>query len=61
MIHGDPISVDLHTQDVAGLSCVVLEIIQQDGRIACRWESDANQYQVAAALRRLAARLEGKI
>lgn len=57
MIHGDPISVDLRTQDVAGLPCVVLEMIQIGGKMSCRWEADANQYQVAAALERLAERL----
>lgn len=57
MIHGDPISVDLHTQDVAGLPCVVLEMIQINGKMSCRWEVDANQFQVAAALERLAERL----
>lgn len=57
MILGDPISVDLHTQDVAGVPCVVLEMIQIGGKISCRWEVDANQYQVAAALERLAVAL----
>ena len=44
MIPGDPISV-------------VLEMIQIGGKMSCRWEADANQYQVAAALERLAERL----
>lgn len=57
MIEGDPISVDLHVQDVAGVPCVVLEMIQIGGKMSCRWEVDANQYQVAAALERLAERL----
>lgn len=61
MVEGDPIRVGLHTRDVAGLSCIVLELSLRDGLIICRWELDANQYQVAAALRRLADRLEGKI
>ena len=58
MIHGDPISVDLHTQDVAGLPCVVLEMIQINGNsLRARWERDANRFQVAAALERLATAL----
>lgn len=57
MIVGDPISVDLHTQDVAGVPCVVLEMIQIGGKMSCRWEADANQYQVAAALERLTTAL----
>jgi hypothetical protein len=61
VIPGDPISVDLHTQDVAGVPCIVLKLLIDGVCIACRWETDANQYQVAAALRRLADRLEGKI
>lgn len=57
MIPGDPISVDLHIRDVAGVPCVVLEMIQIGGKMSCRWEADANQFQVAAALERLTERL----
>lgn len=57
MIPGDLISVDLREQTVCGKPCIVLELIEQDGHVGCRWEKDANRYQVAAALECLAAAL----
>lgn len=58
MILGDPLTFDLTLQDIQGREHVVLEIGDLTGRIAaCKWEADANPYQVAAALERMAAKL----
>lgn len=58
MILGDPLTFELTLQEIEGREHVVLEIGDLTGRIAaCKWEADANPYQVAAALERLATAL----
>jgi hypothetical protein len=52
------LSVDLREQDAFGQDCVVFEIAGQSGNsVHARWERDANRFQVAAALERLATAL----
>lgn len=42
---------------VAGTDFVCLHIVGPTAQVWCRWETDANRYQVAAALERMAERL----
>lgn len=52
------LSVDLREQYAFGEDCVVFEITGQSGSsLHARWERDANRFQVAAALERLALAL----
>ena len=58
MIVTPDLSVDIREQDAFGQDCVVFEIAGPSGRsLHARWERDANRFQVAAALERLAAAL----
>ena len=58
MIVTRDLSVDLREQDAFGQDCVVLEIAGQSGNsLHGRWERNANRFQVAAALERLATAL----
>lgn len=58
MIVGDPLTYDLRTQNFERQEFVVFEIDDAAGRVAaCKWESDANPLQVAAALERLCKKL----
>lgn len=58
MIVTKDLSVDLREQDAFGQDCVVFEIAGQSGNsVHARWERDANRFQVAAALERLATAL----
>lgn len=58
MIVTPSLSCDLREQDVFGQDCVVFEIAGQSGNsLYARWEREANRFQVAAALERLAAAL----
>ena len=58
MIITKDLSVDLREQDAFGQDCVVLEIAGRSGNsLHARWERDANRFQVAAALERLATAL----
>ena len=62
VIVGYPLIFDLRQQTVGRVDYVVLEIDSADGRVAvCKWECAANQYQVAAALERLAAKLRAAV
>ena len=58
MIVTKDLSYDLREQDAFGQDCVVFEIAGQSGNsLHARWERDANRFQVAAALERLALAL----
>ena len=58
MIVTKDLSVDLREQDAFGQDCVVFEVAGQSGNsVHARWERDANRFQVAAALERLATAL----
>lgn len=58
MIVTRDLSIDLREQDAFGQDCVVLEVLGQSGNsVHARWERDANRFQVAAALERLATAL----
>ena len=58
MIVTPDLSFDLREQDVFKQDCVVFEIAGQAGNsLRARWARDANRFQVAAALERLATAL----
>ena len=57
MIQGEELAFDLTTIRAAGTDFVCLHIVGSTAQVWCRWETDANRYQVAAALERLAERL----
>lgn len=58
MIIGDPLTFDLRTHSTGRQEFVVFEIDDERGIVvACKWEMDANPFQVAAALERMAAKL----
>lgn len=63
MIQGTFLSFDLQPRDIHHEDFIVLEILPADGAApaACKWHRDAGKGEVAAALRRLADRLENKI
>lgn len=58
MIVGDPLTFDLRDQKAFGEDSIVFKIVGQSGNaLHARWQSDANRFQVAAALERLATAL----
>ena len=57
MIQGEELAFDLESIKVAGTDFVCLHIVGPAAQVWCRWDLEANRYQVAAALERLAARL----
>ena len=57
MIQGEELAFDLATIRAAGTDFVCLHIVGSTAQVWCRWDLEANRYQVAAALERLAARL----
>lgn len=57
MIQGEELAFDLTTIRAAGTDFACLHIVGPAAQVWCRWETDANRYQVAAALERLAERL----
>jgi len=57
MIQGEELAFDLTTIRAAGTDFVCLHIVGPAAQVWCRWDLEANRYQVAAALERLAARL----
>lgn len=58
MIVTKDLSYDLREQDALGEDCIVFEIAGPSGNsLHARWERDANRFQVAAALERLALAL----
>lgn len=62
MIVGDLLGFDLRPQLVRREDFVVLEVTGPDDQLAaCKWHLSAGRQEVAAALRRLADRLEGKL
>lgn len=60
MITGNLLDFDLRPQVIRKEDYVVLEVISPEGKATCKWHLSAGKYEVAAALRRLADRLEGK-
>lgn len=62
MIAGDLLDFDLRPHVVRKEDYVMLEVADKSGdKDACKWHLDAGRVEVAAALRRLADRLEHKI
>lgn len=62
MIPGDLLDFDLRPHVIQREDFVLLEVSDKDGfRDVCKWHLDASRHEVAAALRRLADRLERKI
>lgn len=62
MIAGELLDFDLRPHVIRREDFVVLEVADKKGdKDACRWHLDAGRAEVAAALRRLADRLEHKI
>lgn len=58
MIVTDELSYDLREQEIAGQEYVVFEIAGLNGNLVhVKWEADANRFQLAAALERLAIAL----
>lgn len=57
MIQGEELAFDLESIKVADTDFVCLHIVGPTAQVWCRWETDANRYQVAAALERMAERL----
>lgn len=57
MIYGEELAFDLESIKVADTDFVCLHIVGPAAQVWCRWETDANRYQVASALERLAERL----
>ena len=56
-ISGEELEFDLKQIQLDGIDFVALRVSGKEAQLWCRWELEANQYQVAAALERLAARL----
>jgi hypothetical protein len=56
-IRGEELEFDLKQIKLDGIDFVALHVAGKEAQLWCRWELEANQYQVAAALERLAARL----
>lgn len=56
-IRGEELEFDLRQIQLDGIDFVALHVTGKEAQLWCRWELEANQYQVAAALERLAARL----
>lgn len=58
MIVTDDLSYDLREQNTFGADCVVFEVVGPSGSsLHTRWEQEANRFQVAVALERLATAL----
>lgn len=58
MIVTEELSYDLREQKVFGQDWIVFEIAGQHGDVVhVKWEADANRFNVAAALERLATAL----
>ena len=55
-IKGEELEFDLTQLQIDGIDFVALHVTGNQ-EVWCRWELEANQYQVAAALERLAERL----
>ena len=60
MIVGNLLCFDLRPQVIRKEDYVILEVVGAEDKAACKWHLSAGKYEVAAALRRLADRLEGK-
>ena len=56
-IRGEELEFDLQQIQIEGAEYVALHVSGSNAQVWCRWELEANRYQVAAALERLAARL----